>query len=100
MAVGAERQGGIILIDITDPNSTSIFSDIYVNGYDDGLISPETMQFAEINGETFLIVGFEGIMDDGLFGGIGIYAVPEPRAYAMIAGSCVLLVALMRRRVR
>jgi hypothetical protein len=100
MAVGAERQGGIILIDITDPNSTSIFSDIYVNGYDDGLISPETMQFAEINGETFLIVGFEGIMDDGILGGIGIYAVPEPRAYAMIAGSCVLLVALMRRRVR
>ena len=36
------------------------------------LISPETMQFIDVNEEKVLLVGFEG--DTGISGGIGIYS--------------------------
>lgn len=100
-AVAAERQGGIVLIDISTPDDTSIFADLYVNGEPDSLISPETMQFAEIDGETVLIVGFEG--ETGVQGGLGIYsinpnAVPEPSAFAAIFGLSALAFTAARRR--
>ena len=97
--VGAERQGGLLLIDLTDPENISVIDDSYSNGYANGLISPETLQFAEINGKMVVIAGFEGIPDDNVSGGIGIYqVVPEPRAYAMIAGALALMVSICRRR--
>ncbi|MGC6424974.1 MAG: choice-of-anchor I domain-containing protein [Lentimonas sp.] len=102
-AVAAERQGGIVLLDISDPTNTSILSDFYVNGEPDSLISPETMQFIEVNGETVLLVGFEG--ESGVSGGLGIYSIdtsliPEPSTYAAILGLTVLGFAASRRRSR
>ena len=97
-AVAAERQGGIALLDISDPTNTSILSDFYINGEPNDLIAPETMQFIELNGETFLLVGFEG--ESGVSGGIGIYSVPEPSTYAAIFGILALGYAVTRRKFR
>lgn len=105
-AVAGERQGGIVLLDISTPDNTSIISDFYVNGNPDGLVSPETMQFAEIDGETVLIVGYEGIFDgepSDITGGLGIYsidpsAVPEPSAFAAIFGLSALAFTAARRK--
>lgn len=100
--VAAERQGGLMLFDITNPESPFLTS-AYANGFDEDLISPETLQFADINGQIVVIAGFEG--NDPISGGIGIYqilptAIPEPRTYALMAGALALAFAAYRRPKR
>lgn len=99
-AVAGERSGAIFLVDLSDPENVSFITGSYENGQPrtPSLISPETMQFATLDGEDILIVGFEG--ESGVAGGVGIYrVVPEPSAYAALAGLVALgLVAARRRR--
>lgn len=90
VVAGAERQGGLVLIDVSDVNNPTIVD--YINGDVDGLNEPEVITTAIINGSEVAIVGFEGGN-----GGIGIYAIPEPAAFTGVLGLAGLLLALRRR---
>lgn len=95
--VGMERQNGLMVYDITNPNSPTFVS--YLNSQVDGLISPESMVYIPISqsptGSALLITGYEGTGSSG--SGIGVYAVPEPsRAVLAFAG----LFSLFFRRCR
>lgn len=94
--VGMERQNGLMVYDITNPNSPTFVS--YLNSQVDGLISPESMVYIPISqsptGSALLITGYEGTGSSG--SGIGVYAVPEPsRAVFAFAG---LFSLFFRRR--
>lgn len=94
--VGMERQNGLMVYDITNPNSPTFVS--YLNSQVDGLISPESMVYIPISqsptGSALLITGYEGTGSSG--SGIGVYAVPEPsRAVLAFAG---LFSLFFRRR--
>lgn len=111
--VGNERENGIFQFDVTDLNN--VFVAGYFNpvtGTTDGAsggvyISPESMLFlaagadGNTTGKNLLMVGFEGT---GGNGSIGVFevtstsAIPEPSAYAALAGFGVLGLALSRRR--
>ena len=91
---GNERQNGLVLIDATDPANPITIS--YINSNPDGLISPESIQFAEIDGELVAIVGYEGIAGDSISGAIGIYSVPEPSSF-MLSLAGLLLLGIRRR---
>jgi hypothetical protein len=103
-AVGLERQNGILVYDISNPASP-FFVD-YVNGANNGLISPESLFFISAedspNGIAYLLAGFEGVDGSGASAGIGIYAattaVPEPSTYALFAGALALGTVVWRRR--
>ncbi|MBK8092107.1 MAG: hypothetical protein IPK32_09025 [Verrucomicrobiaceae bacterium] len=95
--VGMERQNGLMVYDITDPNNPTFVS--YINSQADGLISPESMVYISAaqspTGSALLITGYEGT--GSLGSGIGVYAAPEPsRALFAFAGLCGLF--LRRRR--
>lgn len=95
--VGMERQNGLMVYDITNPNNPTYVS--YVNNQSNGLISPESMVYIPAvqspTGSALLITGYEGTGTSG--SGIGVYAVPEPsRALMVLAG--VLGLFLRRRR--
>ncbi len=83
--VGCERQNGVVLVDLSDPAAPSAVS--YINNRDNGLISPETAQFipaaASPTGAALAICGFEGISDDGVEGGIGIYTLEAADAFTL-----------------
>lgn len=95
--VGMERQNGLMVYDITNPNNPTFVS--YLNSQADGLISPESMVYIPAGqsptGSAILIAGYEGTGTVG--SGIGVYAVPEPsRAVLALAG--VFGLFLRRRR--
>jgi hypothetical protein len=95
--VGMERQNGLMVYDITNPNNPTFVS--YLNSQANGLISPESMVYIPAGqsptGSAILITGYEGTGTAG--SGIGVYAVPEPsRALLAFAG----LVGLFFRRRR
>ena len=85
-AIGLERVGGVMLYDITDPNNpdflqyinTATFTDI-----EDELgtkVAPEGLDFFEKDGETYLIVSYEGTGQVDVF-----QVVPEPGSLALLA---------------
>jgi hypothetical protein len=113
MALMLERQNGVLLYDITDPNSP-LYLD-YINTYGSGvagadpndrLVSPEGSLYISAadspTGTSLLLVGYEG-HDGGaagavIEGGIGVFqVVPEPGSLALLIGGAALL-GLRRRR--
>jgi hypothetical protein len=103
-AIGLERQNGIMLYNITDPTAPSFVS--YVNGLNNGLVSPESLLFISAadnpTGTAYLLAGFEGVDGTGANAGIGIYsvssAVPEPSTYALFGVLTLGALAIWRRR--
>jgi hypothetical protein len=97
--IGMERNNGIFMFDITDPNAPSFF------GYtrtSDGSLRPEGMSFISAadspNGQNLLIVGYEG---DGATASerIGVYSVvPEPQTYLLMGIGAAFLLWRARRR--
>jgi hypothetical protein len=113
MALMLERQNGVLLYDITDPNSP-LYLD-YINTYGSGvagadpndrLVSPEGSLYISAadspTGTSLLLVGYEG-HDGGaagavIEGGIGVFqVVPEPGSLALLIGGAALL-GMRRRR--
>ena len=82
---GLERQNGLVIFDISNPASP-VFVD-YVNGANNGLISPESLLFINPllspDGQAYILAGFEG-SSSGANAGIGIYAVPEPTTAVLL----------------
>ena len=81
IAVAAmERQNGVIVVDITNPLVPKIVR--YINSNDKGLISPETVQIVSPadspTGTMLAIVGYEGIIDSSVAGGVGVYEINPP----------------------
>jgi 2',3'-cyclic-nucleotide 2'-phosphodiesterase (5'-nucleotidase family) len=74
---GMERQNGVIVADITNPASPQVLR--YINDSNKGLISPETVTIIDAadspTGTTIAIVGYEGIAEDGVAGGVGVYEI-------------------------
>ncbi len=74
---GMERQNGVIVVDITNPASPQVLR--YINDSGQGLISPETVTIVDAvdspTGTTIAIVGYEGIAEDGVAGGVGVYEI-------------------------
>lgn len=102
-AIGLERQNGILLYNISDPSSP-LFVD-YLNGVDNGLVSPESLLFISgadsPTGSAYLLAGYEGVDGTGARAGIGIYAltpVPEPSTYGIAGAVALLGLVLWRRR--
>jgi MYXO-CTERM domain-containing protein len=103
-AIGLERQNGVMLYNISNPLAP-LFVD-YVNGLNNGLVSPESMLFISgadsPTGTAYLLVGFEGVDPSGANAGIGIYslvAVPEASTYGLL-GALLLLAGVVHRRRR
>ena len=75
-----ERQNGVVVVDITNPLLPKVVR--YINSNDKGLISPETVQIVDAadspTGTTLAIVGFEGIIDNSVAGGVGVYEINPP----------------------
>ncbi len=81
IAVAAmERQGGVIVTDITNPLSPQIVQ--YISGNDKGLIAPETVTIIDAadspTGTVLAIVGFEGNIGSSVAGGVGVYEINPP----------------------
>ena len=83
--VGCERQNGVVLVDLSNPAAPVAVS--YINNRDNALISPETAQFvpaaASPTGAGLAIFGYEGISDDGIKGGIGIYSLETADSFKL-----------------
>ncbi|NQX02909.1 5'-nucleotidase C-terminal domain-containing protein [bacterium] len=77
---GMERQNGVVVVDITNPLLPKVVR--YINSNDKGLISPETVQIVDPadspTGTTLAIVGYEGIIDNSVAGGVGVYEINPP----------------------
>jgi 2',3'-cyclic-nucleotide 2'-phosphodiesterase (5'-nucleotidase family) len=75
-----ERQNGVIIVDITNPASPQVVR--YINDSDAGLVAPETVTIVDAvnspTGSTIAIVGYEGVIDDGIVGGVGVYEINPP----------------------
>jgi 2',3'-cyclic-nucleotide 2'-phosphodiesterase (5'-nucleotidase family) len=81
---GMERQNGVIVADITNPLSPRVIR--YINDSDAGLISPETVTIVDAadspTGTVLAIVGYEGIIDSSVAGGVGVYEI-NPVSYRL-----------------
>lgn len=91
-AIGLERIGGVMLYDITDPNSPEFLQ--YINtatfvDEEDGLgtkAAPEGMAFLEKDGLNYLIVSYEATGQVDVF-----QVVPEPSSLALLAMGGLLI---------
>ena len=74
---GLERQNGVIVVDITNPASPQVLR--YINDSGQGLISPETVTIIDApnspTGTVLAVVGYEGIIDSNVAGGVGVYEI-------------------------
>ena len=81
---GMERQNGVIVVDITNPASPQVIR--YINDSGNGLISPETVTIVDAanspTGTTLAVVGYEGIIDSSVAGGVGVYEI-NPSSFRM-----------------
>ncbi len=95
LAVGMERQNGLVLADITDPNNIQLLD--YINSRGEVLYRPESLTFISAddspNGFDTLLVGYEG--ESGIGNGVGVYTVPEPAGFVMLGLGAM---AMLRRR--
>jgi len=100
--IGMERNNGIFMFDITDPNAPSFFGYTRTSDGSNTPLRPEGMSFISAadspNGQNLLIVGYEG---DGTTASerIGVYSVvPEPQTYILLGiGASFLLWRVHRR---
>ncbi|MEX1113795.1 MAG: 5'-nucleotidase C-terminal domain-containing protein [Akkermansiaceae bacterium] len=81
IAVAAmERQNGVIVVDITNPAAPQVVR--YINDSDVGMVGPETVTIVDAvdspTGQTLAIVGYEGVIGDGIVGGVGVYEINAP----------------------
>jgi hypothetical protein len=98
-----ERNNGIFMFDITDPNAPSFFGYTRTSDGSNTPLRPEGMSFISAadspNGQNLLIVGYEG---DGTLASserIGVYSVvPEPQTYILIGIGAAFLLWRVRRR--
>jgi hypothetical protein len=95
--IGMERTAHIFQFDITNPLGVTFVDEVRVAG----ALRPEGFQFISAadspTNQNLLIVGYEG--DAGTGEAIAIFTViPEPSAYAAIAGGLLFGFAAMRRR--
>lgn len=111
LALALERQNGLLLFDLSDPSAPSFldYSNTYLGGASDRLVSPEGMFFipaaSSPSGVDMLLVGYEGFASSAATGaiigegGIGVYqVVPEPgSALLLLAGATALLSARRRQ---
>ena len=100
--IGMERNNGIFMFDITDPNAPSFFGYTRTSDGSNTPLRPEGMSFISAadspNGQNLLIVGYEG---DGTTASerIGVYSVvPEPQTYILIGIGASFLLWRVRRR--
>jgi hypothetical protein len=101
--IGMERNNGIFMFDITDPNAPSFFGYTRTSDGSNTPLRPEGMSFISAadspNGQNLLIVGYEG---DGTLASserIGVYSVvPEPQTYILIGIGAAFLLWRVRRR--
>jgi len=74
---GLERQNGVVVVDITNPASPQVLR--YINDSGQGLISPETVTIIDAasspTGTVLAVVGYEGIIDSSVAGGVGVYEI-------------------------
>ena len=103
--IGMERNNGIFMFDITDPNAPSFFGYTRTSDGSNTPLRPEGMSFISAadspNGQNLLIVGYEG---DGTLASserIAVFSVvPEPQTYLLIGiGAAFLLWRVRRRKV-
>lgn len=96
--LGMERQNGLMMFDITDPNAPVFVS--YINSLADGLISPESMTFISAadspTGHALVLTGYESA--DGMNGAIGVYTVPEPSTAVLLLTAAAGVIGFRRRR--
>jgi hypothetical protein len=100
--IGMERNNGIFMFDITDPNAPSFFGYTRTSDGSNTPLRPEGMSFISAadspNGQNLLIVGYEG---DGATTSerIGVYSVvPEPQTYLLMGIGAAFLLWRARRR--
>jgi len=101
--IGMERNNGIFMFDITDPNAPSFFGYTRTSDGSNTPLRPEGMSFISAadspNGQNLLIVGYEG---DGTLASserIGVYSVvPEPQTYILLGIAAAFLFWRMSRR--
>lgn len=100
--IGMERNNGIFMFDITDPNAPSFFGYTRTSDGSNTPLRPEGMSFISAddspNGQNLLIVGYEG---DGTSTSerIGVYSVvPEPQTYILIGIGAAFLLWRIRRQ--
>jgi hypothetical protein len=99
--IGMERNNGIFMFDITDPNAPSFFGYTRTSDGSNTPLRPEGMSFISAadspNGQNLLIVGYEG--DGTASERIGVYSVvPEPQTYILIGIGAAFLLWRVRRR--
>lgn len=100
LALGMERQYGLLLYDITDPNAPSLVDYVNTFGLDasNALAGTESLVFIPASmsptGMDYLVAGFE------YSGDLAIFAIPEPSTYALFAGLGALGAAFVVRRRR
>jgi hypothetical protein len=100
--IAMERNSGIFVFDVTDPNNPTFIQYTRVSSGGDTPLRPEGMQFVSAadspNGIPMLIVGYEGDGTAVLSERVVIFqAIPEPSSF-LLTGLGLALVALRRRR--
>ncbi len=98
--IGMERQGAILVYDITNPATTTFVGSLPAGtNYANGLVGPESLVYVSAadspTGGALLVGGFE--INNG---GIGVYAVPEPSRALLFAMGIMGLMFRRRRCVR
>jgi hypothetical protein len=101
--IGMERNNGIFMFDITDPNAPSFFGYTRTSDGSNTPLRPEGMSFISAadspNGQNLLIVGYEGDGELSSSERIGVYSVvPEPQTYILIGIGAAFLLWRVRRR--